>query len=63
MGIAAVGGDVGEATAAVGAGEATAVAVGEATGAVGVAASSPSSHAATNAMPSKSSTMPNILKA
>jgi hypothetical protein len=63
MGIAVVGGDVGEATAVLGVVEATAaVAVGEAAGAVGVAVSSPSSHAITNAMPRKSSTMPNILK-
>jgi hypothetical protein len=64
MGIAAVGGDVGEATATVGVVEVTAaVAVGEAAGAVGVAASSPSLHAVTNAIPIKSSTMTNILKA
>jgi hypothetical protein len=63
MGIAAVGGDVGEATAAVGVVEATAVAVGEAAGAVGVAVSSPPSHAVTNAIPRKSSTMTDILKA
>jgi hypothetical protein len=64
VGIAAVGGDVGEVTAAVGVGEAAAaVDVGEAAGAVGVAASSPSSHAVANAIPRKSSTMTNILKA